>query len=79
MQHNMTELIEIVEKFAVSGWDLIENPSRLWLKKIRKNENLESLNSELIEAIRLADAECGSCGCQFDPLYKKALLLLQKE
>lgn len=30
----------------------------------------------LIGAIKQADAECGSCGCEFDPLYKRALELL---
>ena len=30
----------------------------------------------LVAAIRQADRECGSCGCELDPLYKKALALL---
>ena len=30
----------------------------------------------LIAAIRQADAECGSCGCELDPLYKCALELV---
>lgn len=28
----MQEIREIIEKFASSGWDLIAEPSRRWLK-----------------------------------------------
>lgn len=65
----MTELREILEKFASCGWDLIDKPSRDFLDG---KENM----AELIAAIKEADAQCGSCGCEFDPLYKKALELL---
>ena len=27
----------------------------------------------LIAAVEQADVECGSCGCEFDPLYKEFL------
>ncbi|NDO30524.1 hypothetical protein FMM82_21400 [[Clostridium] clostridioforme] len=30
----------------------------------------------LVSAIKQADKECGSCGCELDPLYKKALELI---
>ena len=63
------ELKEIMEKFAASGWDLIAIPAKQWL-------NRDSNKPELISAIKQADKECGSCGCEFDPLYKKALQLL---
>ncbi len=63
------ELKEIMEKFAASGWDLIAIPAKQWL-------NGDSNKTELISAIKQADKECGSCGCEFDPLYKKALQLL---
>jgi len=66
----MTELREILEKFAVCGWDLIDKPAQDWLDG--KNNR-----DELICAIRQADEQCGSCGCEFDPLYKKALKLLE--
>jgi hypothetical protein len=33
--------------------------------------------TELIKAVDQADKECGSCGCEFDPLYKRALELLR--
>lgn len=63
------ELKEIIEKFAASEWDLIAIPAKQWL-------NGDSNKTELISAIKQADKECGSCGCEFDPLYKKALQLL---
>ena len=67
----MEELKEIMEKFAACGWELISVPAQQWLdgkhdKKI------------LIAAIKEADTQCGSCGCELDPLYKKALNLLEK-
>lgn len=60
------ELKGIIAKFADSGWDLIAEPSKRWLSGGCKKE-------ELLAAVALADAECGSCGCEFDPLYKKIL------
>ena len=65
----MTELRDIIEKFASCGWDLIDKPSKDWLDG--KNNR-----DELICAICEADKECGSCGCEFDLLYKRALELL---
>lgn len=65
----MEELKGIIEKFASCGWELISIPAQQWLdEKINKEE--------LIAAIKEADAQCGSCGCEFDPLYKRALNLL---
>lgn len=58
-----------MEKFVSSGWDLISEPAQDWLNG---KENKE----KLIEAIKQADKECGSCGCDLDPLYKRALELL---
>ena len=63
------ELKSILEKFAESGWDLIDNVSKEYLQG-------GSTSEELIKAIKLADEQCGSCGCEFDPLYKRALILL---
>ena len=68
-ENNMNELREILEKFASCGWELIDKPSRDWLEG---KDNCE----ELIAAIQEADKVCGSCGCEFDPLYKRALELL---
>lgn len=30
----------------------------------------------LVSAIKQADKECGECGCELDPLYKRVLELL---
>ncbi len=66
----MEELKEIMTKFAESGWDLIAEPAKQWLEGTADRE-------VLIAAIRQADEECGSCGCDFDPLYKRALELIK--
>lgn len=66
------ELIKIIEKFAESGWDLIDVPSKKWLADSKSS----NVTAELIKAVEQADKECGSCGCEFDPLYKRALELL---
>ena len=68
-KNNMNELREILEKFASCGWELIDKPSRDWL-------NGKENRAELIAAIQEADKQCGSCGCEFDPLYKRVLELL---
>lgn len=65
----MEELEAIMKKFAESGWELISEPAKQWLEG---KENRDSL----IAAVKQADKECGSCGCEFDPLYKRALELL---
>jgi hypothetical protein len=64
------ELTTIITKFAESGWCLIDAPSKEWLDQ-------KSGNEALLPSIEQADKECGSCGCEFDPLYKRALELLQ--
>ncbi len=66
----MEELKSIMEKFASSGWDLIAVPAKQWLEGT-------SDKKALVAAIKEADKQCGSCGCEFDPLYKKALQLLK--
>ncbi len=63
------ELTEIIIKFAASGWDLIAGPSKAWLDNSKTNK-------ELLPIIEQADRECGSCGCEFDALYKRAIDLL---
>ena len=72
-----TELLNIIEKFSESGWDLIDAPSKAWLSANAESETDKAVKSKLIEAIEQADKECGSCGCEFDPLYKRALELLK--
>ena len=68
-----TELVKIIEKFAKSGWDLIDAPSKKWLAA---NGSANTV-AELLIAVEKADKDCGNCGCEFDPLYKRALELLQ--
>lgn len=63
--HTVTELLQ---KFVESGWDLIADPSLAWLQGADNRE-------ELLAAITQADAECGSCGCEYDPLYKEFLAI----
>ena len=65
----MEEIKTIMQKFVASGWDLIAIPAQQWLDG---KSDMESL----ISAIKQADEECGSCGCELDPLYKRALELL---
>jgi hypothetical protein len=65
----MEELQVILEKFIDSGWDLITKPSREYL-------NGNGTKEELLIAIEQADKECGSCGCEFDPLYKRCIALI---
>ncbi len=65
----MEELKIIMQKFVASGWDLIAGPAQEWLDG-------KSNKDTLILAIKQADKECGSCGCELDPLYKRALELL---
>ena len=63
------ELKTILAKFAESSWDLIDVPAKDYLWGV-DNRII------LIKAIEQADEQCGSCGCEFDPLYKRALKLL---
>jgi hypothetical protein len=63
------ELKTILDKFAESGWDLIDEPAKKYLCGVDNRITL-------IKAIEQADEQCGSCGCEFDPLYKRALELL---
>ncbi len=65
----MEELNAILKKFSESGWDLISVPAQAWL------DGCEDKGA-LLAAIKQADDECGSCGCEYDNLYKRALALL---
>ena len=68
-----TELTKIIETFAKSGWDLIDAPAQNWLAADGSSDTTETL----VTAIEHADIQCGGCGCEFDPLYKRALELLE--
>lgn len=63
----MEEIRAIMEKFAQSGWDLIAVPAQEYL------DGKSSDITKLLFAVKQADEQCGSCGCEFDPLYKKVL------
>ena len=65
----MEELKSIMEKFAASDWDLIAVPAQQWLDG-------EADKNALVSAIKQADKECRHCGCELDPLHKRALELL---
>jgi len=66
------ELLHILEKFTESDWDLISTPSKAWIEG-------KGNKDELTTAIKQADEECGSCGCEYDPLYKRALQILSEK
>lgn len=63
------ELKTILTRFSQSGWDLIDSVSKEFL-------NGANNKTALIQAIKQADEQCGSRGCEFDPLYKRALQFL---
>ena len=65
----MEELRSIMEKFVASGWDLTFVPAQQWFDG-------KSDKDTLISAIKQTHKECGSCGCDLDPLYKRALELI---
>ena len=65
----MEELKSIMEKFAASGWDLVSVPAQQWLEG-------KADKGALVSAVKQADKECGSCGCELDPFYKRALELI---
>jgi hypothetical protein len=77
MLNQENELTKIITKFAESGWDVIDKPSQIWLDVNLEGDIPDAITSELIEAVKIAEHECGNCGCEFDPLYKRALELLQ--
>ena len=68
METKRQELTAIIEEFAASGWDLIAVPAKAWL-----SGNADK--AAFITAVQQADQECGSCGCELDPLYKRFLSL----
>ncbi|WP_313119679.1 hypothetical protein [Proteiniclasticum ruminis] len=67
----MVELRSILIKFVDSGWDLISIPSQGYLDGVVSEETL-------LEAVKQADKECSSCGCELDPLYKRCMVLLEE-
>ncbi|NLI53462.1 MAG: hypothetical protein GX417_03975 [Clostridiales bacterium] len=64
------ELTAILRRFADSGWELISVPANAYLSG-------EDCKEELIAAVEQANEECGSCGCEYDALYRRFLELKQ--
>ncbi|MCL2702125.1 MAG: hypothetical protein FWE91_00750 [Defluviitaleaceae bacterium] len=71
------ELTDIIKEFAEMGWDVLDGPAKEWLSVKDDCAKLKEATPALAAAIEKADAECGSCGCDCDPKYKKALELLR--
>jgi hypothetical protein len=69
---NNQELRTIVTKLSECGWDVIDAPAKKWLSVT----DCADTDKELVAALKQADADCGSCGCEMDPLYKKALEIM---
>ncbi|HOJ48057.1 MAG TPA: pyruvate:ferredoxin (flavodoxin) oxidoreductase [Bacillota bacterium] len=69
------KLTEIIEKFAASDYELISVPAKEWLAVKDEGEASKAASAKLIAAIEKAVEECGSCGCEFDALYRKALAM----
>ena len=65
----MEELKTIMEKYAASGWDLISVPAQQWLDG-------KADKDALVSAIKQADKECGSCGCNWDMMMWQEYVLL---
>ncbi len=77
MLNQNKEFIGIMKKFAASEWDVIDGISRAFLDAVEEEEIVDDdFLMELQEAIEEADRVCGSCGCEYDPLYKRALELI---
>ena len=70
---NKQELTNIVKQFAECGWDVIDAPAKKWLEY---NGECEETTAKLIAAVKEANTQCGTCGCEMDALYGKALELL---
>ena len=65
------ELRRILEAFAGSGWELLADPAREWLAGTVAPRKLR-------DAVAAAQDQCGGCGCALDPLYPRALTLLEE-
>lgn len=62
----------ILSWFSQCCWPLLATASQDYLAgKIDK--------AALLEVMKEADCQCGSCGCEFDALYKKVIAILSQE
>ena len=75
MRQRREKLAEIVRKFADSDYALVGEPAKLWLASMDDAEGSKAASKALTAALEQAVKECGSCGCELDALYKKALAM----
>ncbi len=69
-------IADILEQFA--GADLpaewgLKEAAQEWLQGRDDAEASQAAAAKLVPALEKAVAACGSCGCDFDPLYKEVL------
>ena len=75
MRQRREKLAEIVRKLADSDYALVSEPAKLWLASMDDAEGSKVASKALTAALEQAVKECGSCGCELDALYKKALAM----
>ena len=75
MRQRREKLAEIIQKFADSDYALVSEPAKLWLASMDDAEGSKAASKALTAALEQAVKECGSCGCELDALYKKALAM----
>ncbi|MBQ7646100.1 MAG: pyruvate:ferredoxin (flavodoxin) oxidoreductase, partial [Clostridia bacterium] len=73
VKQRRAKLIEIIEKFAAGENKKLAEAAKAWLDVKDEGDASKEASAKLIAAIEAVDAKCGSCGCEFDPLYKQAL------
>jgi CotS family spore coat protein len=67
---------ELSKKEFIMILAILMFPQKYWKISRDYYKNRNQCNKEaFITAIEQADQECGSCGCEFDPLYKKFLAM----
>ena len=77
MSDKNKELAGIIKEFAEMEWDVLDKPAKEWLSAEGDSAKQKTATLSLIAAIEKADGECGNCGCDYDPKYKRALELLR--
>ena len=75
MRQRREKLAEIIRKLADSDYALVSEPAKLWLASMVDAEGSKAASKALTAALEQAVKECGSCGCELDALYKKALAM----
>ena len=75
MRQRREKLAEIIKTLADSDYALVSEPAKQWLASMDDAEGSKAASKALIAALEQAVKECGSCGCELDALYKKALAM----